>query len=81
MKKLIHEMRKIKDEMSDLRAALRQQLNILADHLKMVEQTISERIAYNTNIAQERNELQLKLNEALRQRDHFRDKARKKRRK
>jgi uncharacterized coiled-coil protein SlyX len=34
------EMRKIKDEMSDVRAALRQQLNIVADRLSSVERSV-----------------------------------------
>jgi hypothetical protein len=35
---LITEMRKLKDEMSDVRAALRQQLNLVADRLASLEE-------------------------------------------
>ena len=34
------ELRKLKDEMSDVRAALRQQLNIVADRLQAVERMV-----------------------------------------
>lgn len=40
-KGLVWEMQKLKDEMSDLRAALRQQLNLVADRLASLDNRLA----------------------------------------